>query len=82
MQRRYQVHLEKLGQKPAKRRLVQPNHPRNPDHPKHAEWLVKIRKRSRGFWDKLSPAKKKARLATMLAARRAKQKPKVKMEAK
>ena len=80
MARRYQV---AHGKKPAKKRtLIQPNHPRNPNHPEHAEWKARVGKTSRGFWASLSPAKKKARLANMLAARQAKKLSTVKMENK
>lgn len=78
MARRYQARGKKK-----KRHLVQPNHPRNADHPKHAEWLVKMRAANRASWDRLSPAKRKVRAAAAVNARLAKQaakKPTVKME--
>lgn len=75
MARRYQARGKKK-----KRRLVQPNHPRNADHPKHAEWLVKMRAANRASWDRMTPAKRRARAQAAVTARVAKQKPKVKME--
>jgi hypothetical protein len=76
MSRRYQMR----GKKKSRKRLVQPNHPRNADHPKHAEWLVKMRVANRASWDRMTPAKRRARAQAAVTARVAKQKPKVKME--
>lgn len=50
-------------------KLVQPNHPRNANHPKHAEWLAKMRKANKKSWAGLTPAERRARNATMLKGR-------------
>ena len=47
-------------------------HPRDPDHPDHKKWIVKLRKSQRKFWDSLTPAKQKERVKKMLQAKEAK----------
>jgi hypothetical protein len=60
--------------KPGKRKLIQPNHPRNPDHPKHAEWLAKTRRANRKSWASMTPEARKARIDAAQAGRRLKPK--------
>jgi hypothetical protein len=68
MQRRKDVTLAKRAGKVVKK-LKQPNHPRNADHPKHKQWLAKVRKRSRETWANYSPTVREARINRALEGR-------------
>lgn len=53
-------------------------HPRDPNHPKHAQWVRNLQKSSKAYWGRLSKAEKEQKLASMVAAR---SKPKLKKKA-
>jgi hypothetical protein len=63
---------EESAKKPAMKRLVQPNHPRNENHPKHKQWLAKMRRANRRSWDALTPLARQQRIGAALAGRKAK----------
>lgn len=44
-------------------------HPRDPNHPKHAQWVKNLQKSSKAYWDRMSEAQRKGKTATMVAAR-------------
>jgi hypothetical protein len=44
-------------------------HPRDPNHPKHAEWAAKVSKAQKKRWGKLTVAERKAQLARMTAGK-------------
>ena len=52
----------------------QPNHPRNANHPKHKQWLAKMKKAMRKSWDGLTPTVREQRIAASLAGRGVKRK--------
>jgi hypothetical protein len=55
-------------------------HPRDVDHPDHAQWLAKLRSGMKRRWRGLSPKEREAHLQRMTAARKARALPTVKME--
>ena len=51
------------------RAQVAATHPRDPNHPKHAQWVKNLQKSSKAYWDRMSEAQRKGKTATMVAAR-------------
>jgi hypothetical protein len=56
------------------KRTIQPNHPRNKDHPKHKQWLAKMKKAMRKSWDSLTPTVREERIKAALGGRGVKRK--------
>jgi hypothetical protein len=53
--------------------------PQHPDSEQHEAWLTKLRADRKAAWAKLSPRKQQERVAKMLAGRKAKRQPVVKL---
>ena len=67
----------KRRQKVAALKKGKSGHPRDPNHPGHAEWLKKTGRAAKKRWRNMSVRDRKARLAAMAAGR---QKPVVQLE--
>lgn len=52
------------------------NHPRDPRHPNHDRWIANLRKSQKKYWNNMTPAQKKAKIAA-LAVNRSKPSPKM-----
>jgi hypothetical protein len=60
-----------INQRPHKRAATESRlHPRDAAHPKHAQWLKKMRRGSKKRWDGLTEAERKATVNKMVAAKR------------
>jgi len=73
MKRRQQVGRLKRGEgfaTASANEVPIPNHPRNKNHPQHKLWLKRIKKSREGYWDKLTPAQRVARLNQMAEGKR------------
>jgi hypothetical protein len=71
MKRRQAVARAKKAGEPPAVKLAKALHPRDPNHPRHKQWLKKLRESNRRYWGGLSAEERKARVDTMLAKRRA-----------
>jgi len=60
-----------MARRQAKARKNGSLHPRDPKHPKHDEWLAKMRKTQKKYWANMTVAQRKARSANMNAGRKA-----------
>jgi hypothetical protein len=71
-ERNAEMRRRRAMRRPPTVKLVQPNHPRNADHPDHAKWVAKMRRVNRRTWNNLTPAARKARIDAAVAGNRKK----------